>query len=134
MEKQDAFTGMWVFNAERSKLSTPSPKRWVQRIEATAHKLDVVEEILSQDGSNSVVTIHAMFDGEDYPVVGSPVADVFSYRWDGRRIVGTAKKNGAISIRETVVAADDEPIMTLSYSIFVGTKEVAVGVAVFDRV
>jgi hypothetical protein len=133
MDNVDAFTGVWVFNAQRSTLSTPPPLSWVQRIKATAHSLDVEEEISSQDGSTSVVTIHAMFDGEDYPVAGSPIADAFSYRRDGGRIAGTGKKNGAVSIRETVVAADDERVMTLSYSIFVGMKEVGSGVAVFKQ-
>jgi hypothetical protein len=41
------------------------------------------------------------------------------------------KKNGAVSIRETVVASDG-PVITLTYSIFAGNKEVASGIAIFE--
>jgi hypothetical protein len=126
------FTGTWIFASERSTLSTPSPQSWVQEIHATALEVEVEERITNQSGAKSVVTIRARFDGEDYPVIGSAVVDTIAYERDGLKIIGTGKKNGAISIRETVVASD-EPLMMLTYAIFAGNTELASGTAIFER-
>jgi hypothetical protein len=131
MLAHDPFTGTWIFNPKRSKLSTPPPQSWVQEIQATADELQVEERISNQNGSKSVVTIRAHFDGQDYSVVGSPIVDTFAYEREGLKIIGTGKKNGAVSIRETVVASN-EHLMTLTYAIFAGNKEVASGVAIFE--
>ena len=128
----DVFTGSWIFNPQRSKLSTAPPQSWVQEITATDDELRVEENITSRDGSSSVVLIEARFDGGDYAVVGSAVVDTFAYERDGSRIIGTGKKNGAVSIRETVVVSEGR-VLTLTYSIFAGNKEVASGIAIFER-
>jgi hypothetical protein len=132
MLAHDPFTGSWIFNPQRSKLSTPPPQSWVQDISATHYELRVEENITSRDGLRSGVLIEARFDGGDYAVVGSDLADTFAYERDGSKIVGTGKKNGVVSIRETVVASEG-PVITLTYSIFAGTKEVASGIAIFER-
>lgn len=132
MLAHDPFTGTWIFNPKRSKLSTPPPQSWVQEISATYYELRVEEKITSRDGSRSGVVIEARFDGGDYAVVGSALVDTFAYEREGSKIIGTGKKNGAVSIRETVVASEG-PIITLTYSIFAGDKEVASGIAIFEK-
>jgi hypothetical protein len=132
MTTHDPFTGTWIFNSQRSKLSTPPPQSWVQEIHATDYEVQVEERITNQSGSKSVVTIRARFDGQDYSVIGSSVVDMIAYEREGLKIVGTGKQNGAISIRETIVASD-EPLIRLAYAIFVRDKEVASGIAVFER-
>jgi hypothetical protein len=132
MLAHDPFTGTWIFNSKRSKLSTPPPQSWVQEISATDVELQVLEKITSQDGSRSSVAIRAHFDGGDYAVVGSVLVDTFAYERDGTKIIGTGKKRGAVSIRETVVASEG-PVITLTYSIFAGVKEVASGIAIFEK-
>jgi hypothetical protein len=132
MLAHDPFTGTWIFNSNHSKLSTPPPESWVQEISATDVELQVLEKITSQDGSRSSVVIQAHFDGRDYGVEGSALVDTFAYERDSTKIVGTGKKRGAVSIRETVVTSEG-PLMTLTYAIFVGSKEVASGIAVFER-
>jgi hypothetical protein len=132
MLAHDPFTGTWIFNPQRSKLSTPPPQSWVQEISATDDELQVEEKITSQDGSRSVVVIKAHFDGGDYGVAGSALVDTFAYERDGTKIIGTGKKHGAISIRETVVASEG-PVITLTYSIIAGAKEVASGIAIFEK-
>jgi hypothetical protein len=132
MMADDPFTGTWIFNSQRSKLSTLPPQSWVQEIHATADEVQIEERITNQSGSKSTVTIRARFDGRDYPVTGSFVVDTIAYGREGLKIIGTGKKNGGISIRETVIVSD-EPLMVLTYAIFVANKEVASGVAVFER-
>jgi hypothetical protein len=125
----DPFTGVWRFNAARSRVGAP-PESWIQEIAATPSDVHVREEIV-RAGSRTVVTVDAKFDGRDYPVNGWPMADVIAYARDGNRISGTAKKNGIVSLRETIVASDDS--LTMTYAVFGGGKEVAAGVAVFEK-
>jgi hypothetical protein len=132
-DTHDLFTGTWIFNAQRSKLSTPMPRKWVQKIKAASGQLDVEESISGHDGSASVVTIQARFDGKEYPVLGSSLVDSFAYERDGANISGIGRKMGVVSIRETVVASTSEAVMTLTYSILSGEREVASGVAVFEK-
>jgi hypothetical protein len=130
----DPFTGLWIFSAERSKLSAPAPRSWTQQINATSDELQVREEIVRSDGSQTVLTVQARFDGEEYPVSGSPAVDAIAYRRvDANRIAGTGRKNGRVSLRETVIADPNDGTLTLTYSLYGGDREVANGEAVFQK-
>lgn len=130
----DPFTGKWRFNAELSKLTTPPPRSWFQEISASADDVAVCEHIVTSDGSETRVSVHARFDGNDYPVAGSPIADTISYtRPDPARIFGAGKKNGLTSLQETLVVAPGRNTLTITYSIHAGGKVVAEGAAVFQR-
>jgi hypothetical protein len=134
VSQQDPFTGTWTFRAERSKLSTPPPRRWTQQIHATSVDVRVNEEIVSADGRQTTLTVEARFDGQDYPVSGSPVADAIAYtRVDAYTISGIAKENNSLSLKETLIAASEGNLITLTYSIYRGGREVASGVAVFEK-
>jgi hypothetical protein len=134
-EQDDPFTGTWRFSAERSTLSTPPPQSWVQQIIVTADEVHVHETIIRMDGSQTVVEVMASFDGSDYPVTGSPAADTIVYRRvSGNSISGTGKKNGAITLMETVTVAPESHTLTLSYSIHSEAHVVASGIAVFEKV
>jgi hypothetical protein len=52
---------------------------------------------------------------------------------DRNTISGTGKKNGIVSLTETVAVAPVQVNLTLSYSLHAGSKIVAQGIAVFDR-
>jgi hypothetical protein len=135
MAKQhDPFTGTWRFNPQLSKLSTQSPRSWVQEILTTPDGVHVRENIVRADGSETVVSVRARFDGTDYPVEGSTAADTISYtRINQNTISGTGKKNGVVSLTETVTAAPENSTLTLCYSIHAGPKVVANGIAVFEN-
>jgi hypothetical protein len=133
-EQDDPFTGTWRFNAERSTLSTPPPQSWVQQIIATSDEIHVHETIIRPDGSQTVVEVMASFDGSDYPVTGSPAADTIVYRRvSSNSISGTGKKNGAVTLMETVTVSPANNTLALSYSIHSGTHVVAHGIAVFEK-
>jgi hypothetical protein len=109
-QQEDPFTGAWTCNSQRSTLSTPPPGRWTQRIDVTTDEVTLHEAIVSSDGAQSIVAVRARFDGQDDPVSGSPVADTIAYtRVNTHTISGTAKKNGNISIRETLTASPEGP-------------------------
>ena len=133
-EQDDPFTGTWRFNPERSTLSTPPPQSWVQQIIATSDEVHVQEIIVRSDASETVVEVMARFDGSDYPVTGSPAADTIAYRRaDSNRISGTGKKNGDITLMETVTVTHESNTLNLSYSIHGDGHVVASGIAVFEK-
>jgi hypothetical protein len=133
-EQDDPFTGTWKFNPERSTLSTPPPQSWVQQIIATSDEVHVQETKTRLDGSQTVVEVMARFDGSDYPVTGSPAADTIAYRRVGNNsISGTGKKDGVITLMETVTVTPERNTLTLSYSVHSEAHVVASGIAVFER-
>src|SRR4029077_7762247 len=73
-EQPDPFTGAWRFNPQLSKLSTQSPRYWIQEILSNFDEVHVREKIVTADGSETVVSVRAKFDGEAHPVEGSPAA------------------------------------------------------------
>lgn len=133
-EKSEPFTGTWKFSAERSNLSTPVPDRWVQEIVTTHDEIVVREYSVWKDGTISMVRVWARFDGSDYPITGLPVADFMAYtRVNSHSISGTGKKNGVVSVTETITVAPDGGSLTLVYSIQTGASQVHRGIAVFER-
>lgn len=130
MSEKDAFTGMWRFCAEKS--NAPGLRSWLQRIEVAGDAIRLREEVESAAGARASVTIEARFDGTDYAVTGSSLADAIAYtRTDRQNISGIGKKNGSVTLRETI--AVDGETMTLRFAIFAAEKEIANGVAVFER-
>jgi hypothetical protein len=106
----------------------------VQWIEATADGLRLREEVVVATGQRTNVSIEAKFDGRDYPVTRSSLSDTIAYTRKGRRkIIGTGKKNGGVTLRETIAVAGDDETLTLTFGIFEGGRQV-MGFAVFDRV
>jgi hypothetical protein len=86
-EPPDPFTGAWRFNPQLSKVSTQSPRSWIQEILVNSDNVHVRETIVKADGSETVVSLRAKFDGEDYPVEGSPGTDTIAYTRVDRNII-----------------------------------------------
>jgi hypothetical protein len=117
-----------------SKLSTQSPRYRIQEILSNFDEVHVRENIVRADGSETVVSIRAKFDGKEHPVEGSPAPDTIVYtRVDRNTISGTGKKNGVVSLTETVTVAPENGALTLSYSLHAGPKVIANGIAVFEK-
>jgi len=94
----------------------------------------VQETIVRPDGSQTVVEVMASLDGNDYPVTGSPAADTIAYRRaDSNSISGTGKKEGVVSLMETVTVSPENNTLTLSYSVHSDAHVVASGIAVFEK-
>ena len=131
---QDVFTGTWVFSAARSVLSTPMPQSWVLQIIASESDVSHREEITAFDGSQATVALNAKFDGADYAVSGSPLMDTLSCtRLASHVIASTGKKAGAVTLTDTLTASLDAEVLTLTYSIFDGSEEIAKGTGIFER-
>lgn len=133
MEK-DPFTGKWRFVPDRSALAMPVPLQWIQQIEATAGCIYVVESITYASGRCSTVSVRARFDGNCFPVAGSPLADEIAYqRIDAWNISAIAKKQGAVTITEFATVSEDLKALAFRFSINGQDGKAALSLAVFER-
>jgi hypothetical protein len=129
----DPFTGTWKCNFAKSTFSSPAPLRWTQHITASATDLSVREEISRTGGSTATVSVNAKFDGRDYPVDGSPVAEVMAFTRKDLQIAGTARRQGSVCLQETLTVSADHEVLTMSFAVFSAGKQLASGQAIFER-
>jgi hypothetical protein len=119
--RSDPFSGVWKLNTTKSTTSVPAPKG--VRIKADKKGINFSEEV--EDGET--VTTTAEFNGKDYPVKGSSLADAASYERLGQRTIkSTVKQRGRTLLTETMTVSDDGKTLTVSFTQFPG-------IAVFDR-
>lgn len=130
----DPLTGRWTLDSSASQFSTPSPRAWILNVSAHETGMTVEEHLTRADGTAMRVTFAPQFDGRDYPVQGSPVMDSISFvRRSERLLEATARKTGAVSMRDTTEVSEDGQTLTVSFSVFSGEQTVASGRAVFRR-
>jgi hypothetical protein len=105
----DPRIGTWKLNVAKSKYSPgPPPQSQTLKIEPAGQGEKVTSEVASADGTSTTTVYTANFDGKDYPLTGSPIADMVSLkRIDARTTERTDKKGGTVAqtIRR-VVSAD----------------------------
>jgi hypothetical protein len=131
--ENEPFAGKWRFNAKLSNMCTPTPESWIKEISAGPEGLAVREEIVRLDGTEFVRGVRARFDGADYPVEGAVVVDTIAYtRTNRHAISGLGKKDGKVSLTETLLADPDERTLTLIYNYLLDEQSVANGVAIFQ--
>jgi hypothetical protein len=131
--EKEPFHGTWRFNPHLSNICTPAPHSWIQEITAGPNQVAVREEIVRPDGTEMALRVQAKFDGIDYPVEGSPAVDTIAYtRTDRHIICGIGKKDGRVSLTETVLADPETRTLTLIYNYLLGDRDVAHGIAVFQ--
>lgn len=131
--EEEPFAGKWRFDAERSNMCTPAPHSWTQEIQAGPEGVAIKEDIVRPDGSEIVRRVQARFDGSDYPVEGANAVDTIAYtRTDRHSICGIGRKDGKVSVTETVLADPEEGTLTLIYNYLLDEQSVAHGVAVFE--
>jgi hypothetical protein len=105
----DPRIGTWKLNVAKSKYSPgPAPQSQTLKIEPSGQGEKVTSELVSADGTNTTSQYTANFDGKDYPLTGSTIADMVSLkRIDARTTERTDNKGGTVAqtIRR-VVSAD----------------------------
>ena len=108
--------GTWKLNVEKSKYSPgPAPKSLTATFEAAGKGQKLKTVGVNADGSPSATEYTAEYDGKDYPIKGSPVADTVSLvRTDAHTYVRTDKKNGKVVQTLTRVLGNDNKTFTVA--------------------
>ena len=93
---KDARLGKWKLNVEKSKFDPgPGPKSLKLVFEPAGKGVHLKTEQVNADDSKGGVEYTANFDGKDYPLKGSPIADMTSLkRVDATTVIRIDKKDG----------------------------------------
>jgi hypothetical protein len=77
----DPAIGIWKLNVDESSFAiAPAPKSSVMNIEPWEDGLKITIDTIDAQGNRIHLEAAYKFDGMDYPVTGSPVADVVRRR------------------------------------------------------
>jgi len=134
-QQADPATGTWKINLEKSKFNSAAPpKSMIVRIEASAKSQTVKSEATGADGKTRVSEYTANFDGKDYPLKGSMVADTVSLkRIDAQTIERLDKKAGKVVLTYTRVMAPDGKSFTVTVKGTNARGEPVSDVAVYEK-
>jgi hypothetical protein len=128
----EPFAGRWRFDAEHSNICALAPHSWIQEIQTGPDEVAIREDIVREDGTEIVRRVWARFDGADYPVEGANAVDTMAYtRTERHAICGIGRKDGKVSVLETVLSDPDERKLTIIYNYLLDENSIAHGVAVF---
>jgi len=107
---------MWKLNVAKSKYSPgPAPQSLTVKVEASGQGEKVTNEGVNADGTPTMTQYTANFDGKDYPLTGSQIADKVSLkRIDARTTVRTDKKGDKTVQTLTRVVSQDGKTMTVT--------------------
>src|SRR5215470_1398125 len=94
--QSDPRIGTWKLNATKSKFDPgPPPQSLTVKVEPSGKGEKVTAEIVNADGTRTTTVYTANFDGKDYPLTGSPTADMVALRRiDANTTERTDKKGG----------------------------------------
>ena len=94
----DPLVGTWKLNVAKSTYSPgPAPKSLTAKIEAAGEGEKVTADGVRGDDTPIRVEYTAQYDGKDYPISGSPMADTVSLkRLDANTTERTDKKGGKV--------------------------------------
>jgi len=112
----DPRIGTWKLNVAKSKFSPgPAPQSLTVKVEPSGQGEKVTTEAVSADGTRTTVQYAANFDGKDYPLAGSQIADTVSLkRIDARTTERTDKKGGTVVQTLRRVVSQDGKTMTVT--------------------
>ena len=115
-QARDPRTGTWILNVAKSTYKPgPAPKSQTVRIEPSGQGEHVRSEALNANGTRVVMDYTAAYDGTDYPLKGSPVANAVSLkRIDAYTTERFDKKDGHVMLVYRRVVSPDGKTMTVT--------------------
>ncbi len=134
-QTSDPRVGDWKLNAAKSKYSPgPAPQSLTLKIEASGQGEKATAEFVNADGSRTTTQYTANFDGKDYPLTGSQMADTVSLkRIDARTTERTDKKGSKVAQTLTRVVSQDGKTMTVTTKGTNAQGQAVNNVIVFDK-
>jgi hypothetical protein len=113
----DVRVGTWKYDAAKSKFDPAAGalKSRTVKIEAVGEGIKVAIDGVGPDGKPQAYSYTVNYDGKDYPITGSPVADAVTYKKvDDNTLEGTNKKAGQVVSTVTVAVSKDGKTMTVT--------------------
>jgi hypothetical protein len=134
-QASDPRIGTWKLNAAKSKYSPgPAPQSLTVKVEPSGQGEKVTAEFVNADGTRTTTQYTANFDGKDYPLTGSRIADTVSLkRIDARTTVRTDKKGGKVAQTLRRVVSQDGKTMTVTTKGTNAEGQAVNNVAVFNK-
>jgi hypothetical protein len=105
----DPMVGTWKLNVSKSTYAPgPAPKNAINKFEPWEDGIKATIDAVDGQGNKIHAEVAAKFDGKDYSVKGSPVADALSLkRVNERQIDVVWKKGGKVAMTgKSVISAD----------------------------
>jgi hypothetical protein len=127
--------GTWKLNVAKSKFSPgPAPKSLTVKWEAAGQGVKLTSEGVTADGKPLGSSYTANYDGKDYPIVGTAVADTVAFRKiDANTLERTDKKGGKVVQVLTRVMAKDGKSMTVTTKGTTPKGAPILNVAIFEK-
>jgi hypothetical protein len=115
-QTSDPRVGAWKLNVAKSKFSPgPPPQSNTLKVEASGQGEKVTTEGVNAEGGRTATQYTANYDGKDYPLTGSQIANTVSLkRIDARTTERTDKKDGKVVMTLTRVVSQDGKTMTVT--------------------
>ena len=112
----DPLVGTWKLNVAKSTYSPgPAPKSIIAKIEAAGEGEKLTADGVRGDDTPIRVEYTAQYDGKDYPISGSPMADTVSLkRLDANTTERTDKKGGKVVQTLTRKLSSDGKTLTVT--------------------
>ena len=112
----DPRIGTWKLNVAKSQFNPgPANQSLTVKVEPSGQGEKVATEAVNADGTRTATQYTANFDGKDYPLTGSQVADTVSLkRVDARTTERTDKKGGTVAQTLRRVVSQDGKTMTVT--------------------
>jgi hypothetical protein len=131
----DPRIGTWKLNGAKSKYSPgPAPQSLTLKVEAAGKGEKVTAEFVDADGTHRTTEYTANYDGKEYPLTGSQIADKVSLkRIDARTTERTDKKDGKVAQTLRRVVARDGKTMTVTTKGTNAKGEAVNNIALFEK-
>jgi hypothetical protein len=112
----DPRIGTWKLNVAKSTFSpSPAPQSLTVKVEPAGEGEKASTNGMAADGTATMTTYTANFDGKDQPLTGSPIADTVSLkRIDARTTERTDKKDGKTVQTLNRLVSQDGKTMTVT--------------------
>ena len=134
-QARDPRTGTWVLNVAKSTYKPgPAPRSQTVTIQPSGQGEHVRSAALNTNGTRVVTEYTAAYDGTDYPLKGSLVADTVSLkRIDPRTTERYDKKDGHVMLVYRRVVSEDGKTMTVTINGVNAQRQQVSNVVVFEK-
>ena len=131
----DPMVGTWKLNISRSTYAPgPAPKSAINKFEPWEDGIKATIDLVDGNGNRIHAEVAARFDGKDYPINGSPIADALTLkRVDARQTYVVWKKSGKVVMTGKTMISEDGKITTLTQTGTDPQGRAISNVAVYDR-